>query len=385
MRISRPTLVWGVLASLFVLIFLAFFVLQERSTEHAVAAFKEDIVRDTSFQSQWAAYTHLLKTVGSALAQDTLQSSMPANPRTHTLNHASGKYLYQEEGLEGIYDCKNYFNGSCFHGFISDVLSDRGVGALAEIIQLCQAGRPLEQARECSHGVGHGFLILSGYAHLPEAVAKCRTAFASSSQAIADCNDGVFMENNFGEFNTPPDDRWYKASDPLYPCDAKEISGDIIARDSCWFMQSQATLNATMYPRFEGSVQKVAAYCTTLPEAGDKRMCTKGLARQIQANAGNNTDSMTSKCQEAFPTNPTLCYSDAAESAYSFGAESAGLQLCALSGAHIAECYQAISKRIASTSYRTLRDRLAACARIPNTLYSSKCTEYIRTNTNGGN
>ena len=381
MRFSRPGLVRSVCIGLAILLIAAFLVTRQSMADRAVQDFKESIARDTSFQGQWAAYTNLLSAVGPGLAQDTLAATMPANPRSHMLNHESGKYLYAKEGIAGIYDCKNDFNGSCFHGFISDFLSDRGLGALDQIIQLCRAGRPLDQARECSHGVGHAFLILAGYAHLPDAVKKCRTEFATSTDGIGDCDDGVFMENNFGEFSTPPADRWYKASDPLYPCDAPGISGDTVAHNSCWFMQSQATLNANMYPQFRGDVKSVSTYCATLSDLADKRTCVEGLARQIQAQAGSDTGTIESVCRDAFTADPQQCYSDAAESAYAFGAESTGVQLCASSGTHTSECYQALFDRISSTAYRTLPDRLAACGRIPDASVAATCTAYIRAHT----
>jgi hypothetical protein len=349
--------------------------------DSAVARFTGAITADTSFSGQRDAYRTLLEAIGPQ-AQEVLLAHFPPNARTHALNHESGIYLYDTMGAAGIFECKNYFNGSCYHGFIERIIADRGIGALNDTIKLCSGNRPIEQARECSHGVGHAFLVLTGYEHLPEAVAKCRSEFAGTDEAIGDCNDGVFMENNFGGFETPPSDRWYDANDPQYPCDAPEIRADAIAHASCWFMQSQATLSKTMYPRFDGSMEKVAAYCARIQDAEDKRVCDQGLARQIQFAAGADLSRIQANCALAYPKDPTQCEMDASDSAYAFGAEATAIALCDNSGTHIGDCYNQLYERISSTSYHTLSERLAACARLNEAARADVCSAYARAHTN---
>jgi hypothetical protein len=356
---------------------ILFFIRQNGAEASAIHAFSRAIGADTSFQGQATAYKDLLASIGPD-AQEVLLRYFPPNPRTHMLNHESGIFIYRTEGLSGIDDCRTYFNGSCYHGFVESMLADRGFGALDTVIALCSKGRPLEEARECSHGVGHAFLIAEGYKELPDAVARCRSSFASSTTAIGDCDDGVFMENNFGGFSVPPADRWYDASDPQFPCDAPQIRADSIAHESCWFMQSQATLNAGMYPALGGDPVNVAAYCATIRDAADRRTCDQGLARQIQAKAGTDLDQILRMCDGAYPADSQACYSDAAESAYGFGAESTAIALCEASGPLSDSCFQTLYERISSTSYHTLDERLAACGRVGSAERVEACSAYAR-------
>ncbi len=316
-----------------------------------------------SFSDHAAHYRTLLETIGPS-AQDVLLAKLPATPRTHMLNHESGFYLFKTYGARGMTYCKNYFNGGCYHGFVEAALEEKGLGAIDEVVTACKGERSIEQARECTHGVGHAILIARGYAHLDQAAAECRETFSGSDTAIEDCDDGVFMENGFGGFSIPPEDRWFKKDDPLYPCTDPRIAGDSIARKACLFLQTQGTLQVQKYPHLDGNISSVVSLCTTLTDVLEQRYCYMGLARQVQARFVDNEHDIRTACG-LFPLERIpRCLTHAAESAYAFGNRETGVALC-LASEEPAFCFSLLNARINSTAEHTEKGRRAACKALP--------------------
>lgn len=331
--------------------------------------------KETRFPEKPALYAGLLRAVGAAKAQDALLDVAAPTTLSHQIGHEAGYYLYETRGIDGILQCKNYFNGSCYHGFLERYIVQHGIESLEPIIDACKRGATLYERRECSHGAGHGFLVVKGYDHLSDALTQCSTSFSEMERAVSDCYDGVFMENNLGAFNVPPEGRMYKADDPLYPCNDPQIQANTAAHDSCWFMQSQMTLNPVMYPFIDGDIEKAAQYCRSLSGA-EKRMCFMGLSRQIQTIAANNAEEIVRMCGVILPSDPEQCYSDAAESAYAFGARDAAQALCSRAAGYKDICFSALFERIATTAFETKEGQRAACEVLPGT-HRAACLEYI--------
>ena len=354
------------------------YALGTQSTESSIATFKKEMVdAPVDFQYQKTLYRDLLESVGAERAQEVFQSVMPKDVRSHALGHEVGYFLYTTEGLNGIYKCKNYFNGSCFHGFLERFIADHGIGEVSTIIDICKQGRTLYEARECAHGAGHGFVLIAGYTHLSDAAAQCTQSFKGEPErVISDCLDGVFMENNFGGFNRPPSDRWYKADDPMYPCDDSRIEAVPYAHDSCWFMQSQGLLNKYMYPQFEGTIEKAALYCADDTNGSDKVMCLDGLSRSIQGIAGTHLDEINHLCLAVYPADTERCLSIVAESAYAFGDHASALRLCD-SVSTKKSCNESLFERITTTSYYTKQERLKACSEFSDASTRSQCATWV--------
>lgn len=345
-------------------------------TQQAIENLQSTLEQEPAdFDRDARAYRTLLETIGASAAQDALLRFAPATPRTHMINHESGFYLYDTQGPNGLGDCKNYFNGGCYHGFVERALEEQGLGAINSIIDTCRGERSLTQARECTHGAGHAILIAHGYEHLDHAVAYCRAAFGENTRAIEDCNDGVFMENNFGGFDVPPENRWFNPKDPLYPCTDPRIQRDDIAYRSCLFLQTQATLQSSKYPELQGSLPSAVSFCTQLPGTTETNYCFLGLARQIQAKHIDDIQAIKDDC-ETFPsTRIAVCMRDAAASAYAFGATQAAFSLCRDSTL-TENCFEQIFERIHTTGGRTWEGKLRACAMLPEA-YRHPCTQYM--------
>jgi hypothetical protein len=345
---------------------------------NAEARFDAYAATNPSFPDIIIAYRALMKNVGAPRAQDILVQIFPDNSRTHMIDHETGAFLYKTEGLSGIAQCKTYFAGGCYHGFISAVVAERGLGALAEIMGDCTSALSANQTLQCAHGVGHAMLAdVAGYTQLPQALTLCQQAFAGDYKRTVNCYDGVFMENNFGAFSVPPPDRWYKASDPMYPCNIPEVLDKPGAHEYCWGMQSQATLRADAYPELEGDIVKVGAYCHSL-SADDADICLEGLARQIQLQYGSDPAAIHQKCA-LLGGDAIVCDAHAAEATYIYGPQTAGaLSVCMnVPAAQKNACYQPLFEGIA-ISFSATTTRLNACARdIPEDAYKIKCAAWI--------
>lgn len=345
---------------------------------HAESIFAATLAQEPpDFDRDARAYRTLLETSGSTYAQEALLRLAPPTPRTHMINHESGSYLFDTYGPGGLSKCKNYFNGGCYHGFVERALEVYGLHTMSVIIESCRGARTLSQARECTHGAGHAILLAYGYEHLDQAIAHCREAFAPNMRAVEDCDDGVFMENNFGGFDVPPSNRWFRSDEPLYPCTDSRISHDEEARRACLFLQTQATLQINKYPALAGSIPTVISFCNNRSDAVERDFCFLGLARQIQAQHITDTEAIERACA-TFPAERVAnCLTHSAVSAYAFGSTGTATALC-LHSETPSLCFFAIFERIDSTSERTRAGKNSACRRLPHE-YVEACLVHMET------
>lgn len=351
---------------------------------HRIQALEQALATPNSFVAHQADYRALLRVAGAGRGQDILAYIAPPNTRSHALGHEAGYFLYEQDPARGFLRCKKYFNGSCTHGFLEKAIAEKGIASLRSIVDSCVGERTLYEARECAHGAGHALLVLATYQELPKALEGCERSFAENSRAVSDCFDGVFMENNYGGFNVPPPDRWYKPDDPLYPCTDLRVRAYPAAFDACWFMQSQSTLNAAMYPRFSGDIEKVAAYCRNL-DAEERRVCFMGLARQIQSRESASAEAILASCRLLGENAVERCAADAAESAYAFGAQREAVELCEHAGAFQEECYQTLYERISTTAFDSYEERVTVCKAFANPAIGATCLSYITKTLHGEN
>ena len=377
---------WYVVAAVMLVVLVAAFglprLVSSLRAKVAIAAFHAEIAKNPpSFPGQIDAYHQLLQAVGPSEAQDILLSSMPNDSRTHMIQHEAGKYLYESEGLAGIGNCKNYFAGGCYHGFISAVIAQRGVADVKNIEGACERALSSDQQMQCAHGVGHGLLAeVAGYANLPQALDLCQQIFAGNDKKAVNCYDGVFMENNFGAFDVPPPGRWYKASDPMYPCKIPSVLDKPGAHDYCWGMQSQLTLHTDAYPQFGGDIKKVETYCESFSTGNDRGFCFEGIARQIQLTNGNNIAGMRSMCAQMSSGNVSQCIWSAAEAAYIYGDHSSDvLMICeSETGTQKDTCYATLEQGIA-ISYSLTSNRITACEKdLPEAAYQKSCAAWMQ-------
>ncbi len=362
------------------IVVIAAFSVREYSAARTIAQFKKTFPHEQTFREKITEYRVLMQKVGAVRAQEVLATVLSNDAVTHILNHESGKFLYETEGAKGIHKCTTVFADSCYHGFVSSLVLDRGIADVSYFLDACRRGTAQDQETQCAHGLGHGFLENVGYENLPKALDLCSQTFVGLRRDTDPCYEGVFMENNFGLFDNAPSDRWVRRDDPMYPCNESFVTDKAGAHAVCWFMQSQSTLRGTQYA-FLGSVEKVSTYCDEFPEGDDKETCFMGLARQIQLTNQNDAAKIRQQCSLLPEERSSQCTWDAAEASYIYGARGANAFLicdAAEVGAARNRCFDTLFEGIA-ISFSSDDSRYAACESIGDAAYRELCHAWMRT------
>jgi hypothetical protein len=307
--------------------------------------------------------------VGQEAALEILDTRLPHDARSHQFAHLIDAALY-EVGFEGIVQCTPLLSGGCYHGFMIRLIEERGLDALPKAVAECKQGLAMEQPGNCAHASGHGLFSFVGYEDLPRAFRLCGEYFRGRDRD--ECFNGVFMQNNFGEFNAPPADRWYRAEDPMYPCNEPFVLA-ASAHDACWLMQSQLSLQNDSYPQFGHSVAMVGSYCSTLSRR-DRLTCLTGISRQLQQLYGTEAAIRRECGALARPLAQRWCLYFAAQTAYYFGERSAAswpVTLC-LNDTHPRECALSTMLGIVWT-FEDPAARERACHELPPQYDRAEC------------
>ncbi len=180
-----------------------------------------------SFDDLARKVTKIATDKGSLYAyQLVLDANLPSGTDLHLLGHAIGDVLYKQEGKEGLGFCTDDFRNACAHSIVIGMFMDSGTEAISEINEVCKKAPGGKGAYlMCFHGLGHGVLAFAGY-NLEAAVDLCKKTgtkkhlFAES----AECISGAIMEMVSGVHDVDvwmaQKDKYFKKSDPLYPCTA---------------------------------------------------------------------------------------------------------------------------------------------------------------------
>lgn len=353
--------------TLCLLIILALFSIRNTPSQHdEITQIKS--TNNTKVQSE--IYRNLINRVGAVEAQQELyDSGLPFTGETHLLNHTVGDYLYEKYGTKGLVQCKDYFLSSCYHGFILNAIADGGMSRLAETFKECVKQGPVVYT-QCSHGIGHGFLVSGGYRNLVGALESCDLAEKNIiGFPVYNCYDGVFMENIWAVHEgEPSQDRWVKEENLFYPCNDTRI--DSKYRKACWSNQP-----ALAYQLLKGDIGKVATdVCGKLEEGENKKMCFNGLARQIHPLARGSSEKTFKLCGLILETKwSNLCLVINAGASYSVGDRVTPFEICRNIGDSGKEmCYQEIIKVI--KSYKKPNEDLKnLCLPIKELVWRNKC------------
>lgn len=135
----------------------------------------------------------------------------------HDLAHLVGQLLYKKYGFKGLKTCTPTFAFGCYHGVMQVAFDKEKPSEFPAQLAAAQVGceevAPGESPSywSCIHGIGHGVATYRGF-DLKTSLADCDTYGPRFSTY---CHDGVFME-----FVSRAPEGYYRAADPLYPCDA---------------------------------------------------------------------------------------------------------------------------------------------------------------------
>lgn len=212
----------------------------------------------------------------------------------------------------------------------------------------------------CLHGLGHGLMIQTGYA-LPTSLGICKGLLRRWDGDV--CAGGVFMENFFSTYGV--ESRWLRASDLLYPCDAKLISDRF--RVACYLIVTSRVLEETGYDwkrtvrtcdrveepyrslcfesygrdasgKSEHRIPRVERLCL-LARSG-REQCFYGAARELSSNDANPKRA-AALCQRAPKADRPRCFYGIGTVVGSMQSESAAARrrLCGrAAGAYARDC-----------------------------------------------
>jgi hypothetical protein len=227
---------------------------------------------------------------------------------------------------QGSASCASgYYHGILERAF-AHVRSERGLGRVAR--SLCRGAGVRRRGfldYQCTHGLGHGLMIQTGY-DLPTALSVCGRLQTRWDEVS--CTGGAFMENGSTVYGLRS--QWLKDDDPLYPCQRVKLRD----RASCYLRVTTQILRTNHFnwpataagchaltPRWArycfrsygrdtvnyagGKAESILRLCRLTPEAqGD---CLYGAARTI-ADRDANADRAAAFCRRAPNPHQASCF-----------------------------------------------------------------------------
>ncbi|MEX0919198.1 MAG: hypothetical protein WDZ64_00410 [Parcubacteria group bacterium] len=361
---------WSIgLLAVVILIILGAMSLSRPESSSAKAPEIEKILSLKTTKEQSVELINLMERVGPLEAQENLLSSgLPFTGETHLLVHTIGDYVYENYGLEGLPNCRDYFLSACYHGFILNALAEYGLDGMAEVMQECEKVGP-GVAPQCAHGAGHGFVVWHDYnlvkgAEMCDALGEKLNTFYYNN-----CYDGVFMENVWGVHDgAPSDKRWVSDTDIYYPCTDLRIPEKYLG--GCW--SNQATL---IYQHFKGDLKKTAEACDEVENAGYKETCYNNFSRQIHPLTNGQVERVFSLCQNATGENwKNYCINANMSAYWSVGDRVAPFKICEMqSDEPQKHCFQNLAGMIRYQYSHMPAEMQRYCDKIPNTEERNTC------------
>ncbi|HEV8217926.1 MAG TPA: hypothetical protein VGP95_18875 [Gemmatimonadaceae bacterium] len=255
---------------------------------------------------------------GVRAAMDSLQA-MAKNDSSywtegHMIAHALGRYaIAANRNNPGVLSqCRPTFQAGCYHGVLEGYMSANPHIEARKASALCAGlvvGAPNRfEARECAHGLGHGFAEGLGY-DLAQSLRGCDAFDVDNADLRGECHDGVFMENevhglgmptmNVGDsavsmhshmmMHAAPTAERFRASDLAFPCDSVATQ----YQPSCWAYQPLVIAHLT-----QGDLAKTLDACKLAPEASRSR-CYRGYGKQSMAWLGWSFPKVIAGCSKA--------------------------------------------------------------------------------------
>lgn len=204
-----------------------------------------------------------------------------SNVNLHDQAHFVGGLIYDKKGLEGLSICTVDFAFGCYHGLLDKAFLN-GLSKLTEAEENCLSVGKAGSGpfASCIHGIGHGVASFFKTTDLENALSACNRL--TNSQTY--CHDGVFMEF---ERNAPSS--FYKASNPLYPCD----SIDQKYLSACGRNQPQVMLN-----RLNLSFESIPGICLSLNHLEFQSACFDALGFNVAHRSGGNPETIIKECNK---------------------------------------------------------------------------------------
>jgi len=243
-----------------------------------------------SFPELTQYFQDLAKEKGAPYAYEVL-IRMPSVPGVdmHLVGHIVGDELYKQYGLDGMAYCTPDLRNACSHTVVIGALLEFGPPVLERVAEVCRKAPGGAGAYNmCYHGLGHGVLAYTDY-ELEQAVPLCKRAGESAgnkANEYQECIGGTIMEMTGGvhdvELRMEKAEKYFKADDPLYPCNADFMPADV--RGFCYTYLTPhlmevagGDLGAPKPEDFKIGM----TYCDVLTDKGERRACFGGFGKEF--------------------------------------------------------------------------------------------------------
>lgn len=209
----------------------------------------------------------------------------------HGFSHIMGELLYQKKGLNGFAVCDQEFNYSCYHGFFTAALADKGVSIVRELNKVCEdTYNPLPSP--CQHGIGHGLMAYLGRDKLVEALGLCK--LTNQTNPLHGCTSGLFMEYNasshFSSTSGVIDRRSLNPENPHEPCNSivpQEFRSSCYAEIPLWWRE--------VYNRDFDLIGKL---CQSIEVKSHQSACYQGVGLVIAPTTNYNVNEVKILCKK---------------------------------------------------------------------------------------
>ncbi len=266
-----------------VLIVFGVIVLAKPSSDSGGSFLNKDIPTEIFKTKDFPAFEAYTKQNGAKKAYEVLKTYFKNNePDAHDFAHVIGNVAAQDNDIDGIKICDNYYNYGCYHGFMQIYLKNHGTAAVSDMEKSCLSLGEVN-APSCLHGIGHGLMMESFY-DLGGALKNCGI-LKRDTQTY--CFDGVFMERIIGSML--PGDKKLKIDQTslLEPC----RSVDSVYKKMCWRNQV-----SVWYSYFAKDTAKVASYCASLLQ-DYWQICFESIGLLNVQQIGNDSQKLVGACK----------------------------------------------------------------------------------------
>ncbi len=211
----------------------------------------------------------------------------------HQRAHKVGRMTFQLRNNDAFKVMDSNCQSGYIHGMIEAFFDKNGTDNLQQHLALICKGVTNEFiAHQCYHGVGHGLMAFTDY-DIPATLKDC-DLLPTHQQS---CYSGAFMENVVGAIASDQAKSHptamhfsnYLSNDPLYPCNAVEEK----YANACYFYQSSRMLQI-----FGPDFGKIAAGCSSIPNANYQASCFGSMGRDVSNTYGDDYAAISTACSE---------------------------------------------------------------------------------------
>jgi hypothetical protein len=253
-----------------------------------------------------------------------------------------------------------YYHGILERAF-SRVRSERGLIRAART--LCRGAGVRRRGfldYQCTHGLGHGLMIQTGF-DVPTSLWVC-SRLATRWDDVT-CEGGVFMENGSTVYGIRS--RWLKDDDPLYPCGVVKLRD----RASCYLRVTTQMLRVSGY-----DWSRAARTCREISVKW-RRYCFRSFGRDAVERTGEDAQTILRLCRIAGSAGGQCLYSAARTIANRQARTDGAASLCRLApDRERPPCFAGLGV-VVGLLQATDSKRALACAGLTNTVVEARaCT-----------